>query len=87
MNNLPSWLPYSILVVLFVIWLRTKIEFFTPSDNNIKNYIPNQNAFRNYYRIGYESSQTMGWKPSETWDHLRPEYSEQPNCYHKDRIY
>lgn len=33
---------------------------------------PNNNAFGNYYRVGYHQGKPLGWKPSNTWDHLTP---------------
>lgn len=50
--------------------------------------LPNKNAFNNYYRVGYHESRDIGWKPSDTWDHLRPESNIIPQCYdHGHSVY
>ena len=67
----------------FGFWKKEKYYNFGTYDQ----YLPNKNNFRNYYRIGYENSKSLGWKPTETWDHLRPEFSECPNCYPQNPIF
>lgn len=43
-------------------------------------YIPNQNQFRNQYRIGFEQSKALGWKPTNEWTHLIPQNNEVAGC-------
>ena len=76
-------LVFTIIYFFYQSSVIEKYANFTSFDQ----YLPNRNGFKNYYRVGYEQSENMGWKPSETWDHLRPEYNECPECFHKDRIY
>lgn len=80
------------LIVVALIWCfhqnnKTVESFDTFKAISAEHYLPNSNAFKNYYRVGYEQSKAIGWKPSENWDHLRPEYSECPDCFRVDKIY
>lgn len=76
-------LAITIVYYFYQSYTIEKYANFTSFDH----YLPNRNAFKNYYRVGYEQSQDIGWKPSETWDHLRPENNECPDCFDKERIY
>jgi len=75
-----------ILIILYLLFQNYHYEsfetYFTSPD-----YLPNSNAFGNYYRIGYQKSKDLGWKPSNNWDNLRPEFNICPNQYRIDPIY
>lgn len=69
------------ILILGLLWLYKKMNERTESYANFnlvscENYLPNTNAFGNYYRIGSRLSEDLGWKPSDTWDHMRPEYND-----------
>lgn len=72
-----------VLIILFAIYLFSSNEYFSlfPSPLIYDTYIDNRNSFRNYYRIGYEKSANLGWKPDTTWDYLQPESNEAPECF------
>ena len=77
-----------VLALTFVYYAY--MAYFTEGYTNFTSFhhtLPNRNAFTNYYRVGFERSRDLGWKPHESWDHLRPEYNECPECFHKDQIY
>lgn len=78
-----------IVLVLGTLFLLYQSYFYESYADftSFDSHLPNRNAFGNYYRIGSEQSRSLGWKPHENWDHLRPEFSECPDCFHKDRIY
>lgn len=87
-----------LLLFIILIFMLTNNENFTSrvfsSNSNLNNkispllydYQPNSNAFRNYYRVGYDNSKVLGWKPNQSWDELRPEKNECPDCFTKSYI-
>lgn len=90
-QNKRLYLAFAIIVI-FLIWCfhktKTTVESFdTFKSISAEYYLPNSNAFGNYYRNSFRLSKQLGWKPTETWDHLRPEFNENPSCYHVDKIY
>lgn len=76
-----------IILILASCFMKSKSKEKFDSFGTYDQYLFNRNSFGNYYRIGYEQSRNLGWKPSETWDHLRPENNECPQCYHKNPIF
>jgi hypothetical protein len=71
---------YVLLIILVVVlYLLIKYyyqyEFFT-TEYGYDKYAPNKNAFGNYYRVGYENGENIGWKPTQTWDDLTPQNNE-----------
>ena len=87
----PTCGQISVIVIgLALLYFLFKSFFTSESYANFTSFhhnLPNKNSFRNAYRIGYHESQKLGWKPTDTWDHLRPEYNEAPDCFWKDPIY
>ena len=75
-----------VLVILYLLYKNYHYEsfetYFTSPD-----YLSNSNAFGNYYRICYQQSQALGWKPSDNWDHLRPEFNVCPKQFSTNPIY
>lgn len=76
------------LLVIYIIWLTVispGMEYFgnyaSQSPLIYDHYVSNQNAFRNYYRVGFENSENIGWKPINDFEHLRPENNEHPECF------
>ena len=65
---------FLVATIILIYWIiRNQTEDFSNSPLIYDDYIPNRNAFRNYYRASYEQSQHIGWKPELDWDYLRPE--------------
>lgn len=85
------YLVFAAIIIVLILYFHKTNQSLESFDTfkaiSAEHYLPNQNAFSNYYRVGYELGQHMGWKPSETWDHLRPEYNECPSQYRKDPIF
>lgn len=85
------YIAFTLIVLILIFTYHKKnqaIELFDAfKDVSYHQYQRNCNKFKNYYRIGYENSKKMSWKPTETWDHLRPEFSEAPECFRVDPIY
>jgi len=77
--NLILWLLVAYIVGRFIL-SPAPYEGFE-SNLIYDHYVPNQNAFRNFYRIGSELSKNLGWKPEIGYDHLRPENNECPQCF------
>jgi hypothetical protein len=92
MNDLNSCSKVALgvlVITLIILYYQTYImpkeayTNFTSFDSNL----PNRNGFGNYYRVGFNRSENLGWMPHENWDYLRPEFSECPDCFHYDKIY
>lgn len=75
------------LVVFFIAYLVLDLAEGFASLRTYDHHLNNRNQFKNYYRIGYDKGKNLGWKPSDRWDHLRPEFSEAPDCYRADPIF
>ena len=83
-------LYFGLLLLIFLlvcIHSRNKLSEGFVNFNTYNRHTPNRNAFTNYYRIGSEGGKSLGWKPSMTWDHLRPENNECPTCFKTDEIF
>lgn len=72
-----------VLIIVLVVCFLSNNEYFSlfPSPLIYDTFIDNRNSFRNYYRIGYDQSANLGWKPDTTWDYLQPESNEAPECF------
>jgi hypothetical protein len=83
-DNIHKELKPIIIIALIVFlfwWFSTYTESFYNNPNIYLETVPNNNAFGNYYRAGYEDNKDLGWKPSLTWEYLRPEANECPECF------
>lgn len=79
-------LGLAIIYFLYQSYLANTQESYA-NFTSFDSFLPNRNGFGNYYRVGFNRSENLGWKPHETWDYLRPEFSECPECFHYDKIY
>lgn len=73
--------------ILYFIYQNYYFESFQTYFTSPDPFLPNSNAFGNYYRTGYEQSKDLGWKPSDNWDHLRPEFSICPDKFRTNPVY
>jgi len=81
-----NWIIIGIIAFVYLILTERRLEYFgswkTPLTYDY--YTPNQNAFRNFYRVGYELSEKIGWKPTDTWNHLQPQNNDCPQCFQEE---
>lgn len=75
------------LIIILLLNQYNYIEFFQTYFTSPDPFLPNSNAFGNYYRIGYEQSKNLGWKPSDDWNQLRPEFNVCPDSFKSYPIY